>query len=589
MTPAAAPARALPAPPAPRTVAAPERRRPARPVVAPAAQRPIVIHVPRPRLTWSPWTVSAALITLALWVPILMVARGVLAPAGETWEHLARTVLPGYVATSVLLALGACALAVVVGAGTAWLVATCAFPGRRFFEWALVLPLSVPAYVAAYTYAGMLDVAGPVQLAIRTLFPSLADRFLHVQVAGLGVAILIFAGVLYPYVYVAARTSFLRQSRTALEASRVLGRSAAGTFFRIALPLARPALVAGASLVVLEVLNDYGAVKYLGVTTFTTGIFRAWFGLGDLSAAIRLAAFLLLVVFAVLSLERMQRGRSSVSPSAETERPLEPYRLRGWAAAGAFAACAVPVLFGFLIPVAQLGYWAALTAGRVVNGEFLLLLARSFALALGAAALAVVLALVIAYAARLGRSTFVRGLARVAVLGYAVPGAVIAVGVLVPLGALDRALGGAVQAITGTAPGLLIGGTVLALIYAYSVRYLAVAYLPVEAGFERECRGLDEASRCLGVPPLATLRRVGLPLLRGALAGALILVFVDVLKELPLTLVLRPFDFDTLATRAYQLASDERVAESASAALVLIAAGVPAIIGANRLFGRSRR
>src|SRR5690606_9521319 len=311
---------------------------------------------------------------------------------------------------------------------------------------------------------------------------------LHVQVAGFGVAVVIFAATLYPYVYVGARGAFTRQSRTALEASRVLGRSGPSTFFRIALPLARPALVAGTTLVALEVLNDYGAEKYLGVTTFTTGIFRAWFGLGDLDAAIRLAAFLLLVVFVVLSLERLQRGRRSVAPSVESERPLEPYRLRGWAAAAAVAACAVPVLFGFLIPVAQLGYWAALTAGRVVNTEFVLLLTRSFALALGAAALAVVLALVIAYAARLGRSALVRGLARVAVLGYAVPGAVIAVGVLVPLGMLDRALGGAVHAITGTAPGLLIGGTVLALVYAYSVRYLAVAYLPVEAGFERECR-----------------------------------------------------------------------------------------------------
>src|SRR5690606_33728105 len=240
-----------------------------------------------------------------------------------------------------------------------------------------------------------------------------------------------------------------------LEASRVLGRSAASTFFRVALPLARPALVAGASLVVLEVLNDYGAVKYLGVSTFTTGIFPAWFGLGDLDAAIRLAAFLLLVVFAVLTLERLQRGRRSVAPSAEMERPLEPYRLRGWAAAAAFTACAVPVLFGFLIPVAQLVYWAARTAPRVVDAEFVAMLARSFALALGAAALVVALAVVIAYAARLGRSALVRGIARVAVLGYAVPGAVIAVGVLVPLGALDRALGSIVQAITGASPGLV--------------------------------------------------------------------------------------------------------------------------------------
>ena len=586
MSPTAAPARATVAPARARVIDRPDRLPVERPAPARAGQRAVPLRVSLPRLAWSPWTLAAALVTLVLWVPVLVIARGVLAPAGEAWAHLVRTVLPGYVATSALLAFAAGLLALVVGVGTAWLVTACAFPGRRLFSWALVLPLSVPAYVAAYTYAGMLDVAGPVQRVIRTLFPALADRFLHVEVAGIVPAILIFAATLYPYVYVAARASFLRQSRTALEASRVLGRSATGTFFRIALPLARPALVAGVSLVVLEVLNDYGAVKYLGVTTFTTGIFRAWFSLGDLDAAIRLAAFLLLFVFAVLSLERMQRGRARVSPSSETQRPLEPYRLRGGAAAAAVVACAIPVLFGFAIPVAQLGYWAALTAHRVVDAEFVLLLARSFALALGAAALAVLLALVIAYAARLARTPLVRGLARVAVLGYAVPGAVVAVGVLVPLGALDRALGGAVHALTGSAPGLIIGGTVVALIYAYAVRYLAVAYLPVEAGFERECRGLDEASRCLGVPPLATLRRVGLPLLRGALAGALILVFVDVLRELPLTLVLRPFDFDTLATRAFQLASDEQVAESANAALVLIIAGIPAIIGANRLIGR---
>src|SRR5690606_33775235 len=300
--------------------------------------------------------------------------------------------------------------------------------------------------------------------------------------------------------------------------------------------------VAGTTLVALEVLNDYGAVKYLGVTTFTTGIFRAWFGLGDVDAAIRLAAFLLLTVFAVLAFERLQRRGRRIEPAAESERPMHRYQLGGIAATAAFLVCALPVLIGFVLPVAQLGYWAALTAGRVVNLEFVLLLARSFGLALGAAVLAVCLAVVISYAARLGRSPVVRGLAHVAVLGYAVPGAVIAVGVLVPFAALDRALGGAVQAMLAGfgvglsgGPGLILSGTVVALIYAYAVRYMAVAYLPVEAGFERECRGLDQASRTLGAPPLATLLRVGLPLLRPALLGATMLVFVDLLKELPLT------------------------------------------------------
>jgi len=539
---------------------------------------------------WTGWTTAAVLITLVLWVPVLIVARSVLDPAGETWSHLARTVLPGYVLNSAGLALAAGLLALVIGTATAWLVTACSFPGRRIFEWALVLPLSVPAYVAAYTYSGMLDVAGPVQLLVRTLIPSLGDRFLHVQVAGFGVAVVIFAATLYPYVYVGARGAFTRQSRTALEASRVLGRSGPSTFFRIALPLARPALVAGTTLVALEVLNDYGAVKYLGVTTFTTGIFRAWFALGDLDAAIRLAAFLLLTVFTVLAVERFQRRGVRTEPTAEAERPMHRYELRGVSAVVAFLACALPLLIGFVLPVAQLGYWAALTAGQVVNMEFVVLLARSFGLALGAAVLAVCLAVVISYAARLGRSPAVRGLAHVAVLGYAVPGAVIAVGVLVPFAALDRALSGAVKAMlagfgvgVSGGPSLILSGTVVALVYAYAVRYMAVAYLPVEAGFERECRELDQASRTLGAPPLATLLRVGLPLLRPALLGATMLVFVDLLKELPLTLILRPFNFDTLATRAFQLASDEQVAESACAALVLIAAGILPVFGLNRL------
>lgn len=536
------------------------------------------------------WALAALVVASLLWIPILVVGAHVLTPAGETWSHLVDTVLFRYIGNSALLVAGTVALAFTIGVGAAWLVTATEFRGRRIVESMLILPLAVPAYVAAYTYAGMLDVTGPMQRIVRALVPALSDSVLHIPVAGPKAAMLIFALVLYPYVYVIARASFRRQSRTVLEASRVLGRSAWSTFLRVALPLARPAVVAGLVLVALEVLNDYGTVRFLGVTTFTTGIFRAWSGMGDLDAAVRLAGMLLLFVLAVLLIERVQRGRRRTDAGIETDMPMRRWELRGARGAAAFLFCALPILFGFLVPVAQLAYWAVRTASRVVNAQFVQLVINSFSLAIGAALLGVGLALVVAYATRVVNGRAVKAAARVAVLGYSVPGAVIAIGVLAPLSALDRGLGFMSASVFGISTGVLLGGTVAALVYAYAVRFMAVAYLPIEAGFDRECRDLDAASRTLGVGTTGTLRRVGLPLLRAALLGAAILVFVDVLKELPATLILRPFNFDTLATKAFQLASDEQIAESACAALILIGAGVLPVIGLDRLLGgRSTR
>lgn len=541
----------------------------------------------RPR--WNSWTVTATLIALALAVPVLVVAAGAFSGSGETWSHLASTVLPEYVTNSVLLLIGAAALTLMIGAATAWLVAACEFPGRRIFEWALILPLSVPAYIAAYTYAGIFDVTGPLQRILRSAVPGWSERVFYLDIMRFETVVLIFGLVLYPYVYLIARTSFLGQSRTALEASRILGRGGWSAFFRVALPLARPALAAGVTLVAMEVLNDYGTVAYYGVPTFTTGIFRSWLALGDLAAAIRLATTLMLVVFLVLGIERIMRRGRRVEEGSGSHRPMQRYHLHGWRSAAAFAVCLLPLLLGFIIPVAQLIYWALLTAKQVVDARFLLLIANTFLLAVGAALLCVLLALLLAYAARLNRTIYMSFISRVAVLGYSIPGAVIAVGVLVSFGWIDRTLGGIIQQSTGYTVGLLLSGTLAALIFAYAVRFLAVALLPVEAGFERQCRNLDEASRCLGVSPFATLRRVALPLLRRTLLGALILVFVDVLKEIPLTLVLRPFNFDTLATKAFQLAMDEQIAESANAALVVIATGIVPIVWLNHLLSGEKR
>jgi iron(III) transport system permease protein len=534
----------------------------------------------------SAWTLAALVSVALLSLPLLVIAVGLIAPATETWTHVRTTVLSDYIVNSVRLVFGAGVLALVLGVSTAWLVTAYDFPGRRFFEWSLILPLAVPAYIAAYTYAGMFDVAGPLQRLVRAAVPSLADEFLYLDVMNIGMVTLIFGFVLYPYVYLVSRASFARQSATLLEAARTLGHGPAATFRRVALPLARPAMAAGVGLVAMEVLNDYGAVKYYGVSTFTTGIFRSWFGLGDLSSAIRLSAMLMVFVFALLAIERSQRGRAAFAGGRAPERPLLRARLTGRQALFAFALCAVPFLFGFAIPVAQLGYWAAGTALSVVDLSFVRLIANTFALAAAAAALCVAVALLLTYASRLNPRPWLRRVSRITVLGYSMPGAVVAVGVLVPFAWVDHRVDGVMQATLGIPTGLLLSGTLVALVFAYAVRFMAVAFLPVESGFTRICGRVDDAARSLGASPSCALRTVSLPLLRGTLLGAVILVFVDVLKELPLTLILRPFNFDTLATRAYQLATDELIAVSSNYALVIILAGVIPVVLLNRVVAR---
>jgi iron(III) transport system permease protein len=525
-------------------------------------------------LPWG-WTAAALLLVAALTVPLGVVALGAFRPAGEAWGHVATTLLPGYLLHTVILAAGAGTLAVVLGVGTAWLVTMCHFPLRGLFHWALVLPLAVPAYMAAYTYAGMLDVTGPVQRAVRWAMGGAPDAFLYWNVMRIEVLILIFGFVLYPYVFLLTRSLFEGRSGRALEAARTMGRGPWAIFFQVALPLARPAVVAGLALVLMEVLNDYGAVAYYGVTTFTTGIFRSWFGMGDLDTAIRLSAILMLVVLAVLGLERWQRGRARYEETGGA-RPVTRYRLRGWWAGAAVAFCALPLLLGFLLPVAQLGLWGLRTAPEVVGWDFLRLARNSFALASGAALLCVGVAVVLAYAGRLDRTPLTASAAKLAMLGYSVPGAVVAVGVLVTALALDRTL-------TGGAALVLTGGLGV-LMFAYVVRFMAVGYLSVEAGFTRIGSNLGAASRTLGSSPLRTLARIELPLLRRALLAAGVLVFVDVLKELPLTLILRPFNFDTLATRAFELASIEQVAQSAPAALLVIGTAAVVVAALHRTF-----
>ncbi|MCI0353415.1 MAG: iron ABC transporter permease, partial [Acidobacteria bacterium] len=401
-------------------------------------------------------------------------------------------------------------------------------------------------------------------------------------------AILMMSLVLYPYVYLLARAAFLEQSVCVLEVSRTLGCNAWESFARVALPLARPAVIAGLSLALMETVADYGTVQYFGVSAFTTGIFRTWLGLGEPVAAAQLSALLLLFVFLLRSLEVWSRKQAGYHHTSGRYRPLPRYPLRGWQALAALIACGGPLLFGFVLPGAQLLAWALATAHRMVDASFVALVWHSAVLALATALLALFLALLMGYGKRQFPSLPVSFAVRCAALGYAIPGTVVAVGVMLLLGWSDNALAGWLQKHLGISAGLLLSGTVAALVFSYLVRFLAISMQTVEAGLGKIGHNMDDAARSLGLGPLRALRRVHLPIMRGSLLTAVLLVFVDVLKELPATLILRPFNFNTLAVRAYELANQERLADASTAALAIVLVGVLPVILLSRSISRSR-
>ena len=533
--------------------------------------------------------VSAAVAAL-VGLPVASVLTHILSRGtGATWSHLAATVLPEYVANTLLLCFAVGLGVIVVGVATAWLTTMHEFPGRRIFEWALVLPMAMPAYVLAYVYTDFLQFVGPLQSFLREFFGWSKADYWFPEVRSLGGAVAMFVFVLYPYVYLLTRTAFSERASGMLEASRTLGLGPWRSFFRVSLPLARPAIVAGATLALMETLADYGTVSYFGVQTFTTGIYRAWFSLGDRIAAAQLAAALLAFVIVLLLLEGRSRGRSRFHNTSGRRHPLVGRRLSGWRGGLAIATCALPLGIGFLLPAYLLLRLALGEGDDSFGAQFSTLARNSFLLASLTALIAVALAVLLAYGARLSKGLLAPALNRLVGLGYAVPGSVIAVGVLIPVTRLDHWLAEQWQNWSGDNPGLLITGGIAALLYAYLVRFLAVALQSVGTSLAKITPSMDDAARSLGLGQSATLRRVHLPILRGSLLTACLLVFVDVMKELPATLVMRPFDFDTLATQAYTLASDERLAEAASVSLAIVAVGLLPLIVLSHQISRRRR
>lgn len=535
------------------------------------------------------WTVAIIGLALLLALPVVVVFGHVFLPAGEVWQHLVDTVLADYIVNSLLLMAGVAVGTLIGGVGCAWLASICSFPGRSVFEWALLLPMAMPAYIIAYTYTGLLDYAGPVQSLLRSLTGWGYGDYWFPDIRSLGGAVVMMSLVLFPYVYLLTRATFLNQSICVLDVARTLGNGPWRTFFSVALPLARPAIVAGLSLALMETLADYGTVQYFGVPTFTTGIFRTWYGLDSVVAASQLSAILMVFVFVLIIVESGSRRHARFHQTSQRHQDIRRIRLTGWKAAAAFLFCGFAVLFGFVLPAAQLAWWSVVVAEAPIDGRFLRLLGNSILLAGLAAVLSVVLALFLGYGRRLHRSKPVQAAVRLAGMGYAVPGTVIAVGVVIPFAWFDNTVDAFFRATFGVSTGLILNGTLAALLFAYVVRFLAVSLQAVNAGLDRVKPSLDEAGRSLGYRPLEVVRRVHVPMLTGSLLTALLMVFVDVLKELPATLILRPFNYNTLAVRAFEMASDERLAEAGPASLAIVAAGIVPVILLSRSITRTRR
>ncbi len=524
------------------------------------------------------WPFGALAIALVVVAPVLAVIWLAFHPTENIWPHLMATVLPRYLINTVILAAGVGALSVAMGTGAAWLVVMYRFPLARFLDQALLFPLAIPAYIGAYALVDFLDYSGPLQGAMRLAMGwTSAKDYAFPEVRSLGFAMLVLAAAFYPYVYLLARAAFREQSGGTYEVARALGAGPWGLFWRVGLPLARPALAVGLALVLMETVADFGTVQHFAVQTLTTGVFSTWLNGDNAGGAAQLAGVILVLILGLIFVEQSSRRNARFHKPSRAVRPVVPVVLKGFAAWVALLACLVPLSLGFVLPVAVMlthalekpkAWLAPGLAQAVVN---------TLSVGAIAAVLTVVAATCLIQGLRLSRPSVARLILPLTALGYAAPGAVLAVGILIPLAALDHRLADAIMAMTGHDPGLLLTGTAVALVLAYMVRFFGIAQGAVEVAFGRVAPSLPMAARSLGQTAGGVLRRVYLPLMRGSISTALLMVFVDCVKELPATLMLRPFNFNTLSTRAYDLASLEKITEAAPAALLVIAFSLTAV------------
>jgi len=520
-----------------------------------------------------PWVVAAGTVALLVATPILVVVSSLVSPSPDIWAHLWETQLVELIWNTLILIIGVGFSVLVMGTGLAWMVTMYRFPGRALFEWLLILPLAIPSYVFGFVFLAIFDYTGPVQSWLRGLF---GPQVWFPEIYSYGGVTIVMTLVLYPYVYMLARAAFLEQAGATLEAARSLGARPVAVFWKVVLPLARPSLAAGLAFALMEALADFGTVAIFGYSTFTVAIYKVWFGMFDRGAATELASLLIFFTLGLYLLERTTRGRARFYQTEGTVRAAGPKRLRGWKGLLASSVALLVVGVAFALPVVQLLVWAMGSAEYEDRyPEFVL---NTLMLGVTTAALAIGAAVVVAYGLRLSRRRLVRIFARIANMGYALPGSVIAVGVLVPLAFLDNSLDALLQRSVGLSVGLVFTGSMFGLVFAYLVRFLAVGCQTVEASLVKVTPNMDMAGRSLGVSKGGVLWRIHLPLIRGGLSAAAILVFVDVMKEMPATLLLRPFGYDTLAVRVWQLTSESLWEAAALPALTIVIAGILPVV-----------
>lgn len=524
------------------------------------------------------WAIGAFLIAAIVLAPMLSVFWLAVNPTENIWPHLMATVLPRYLANTLVLMLGVALLTAGIGTGAAWLTTMYRFPGQRWLDYALLFPLAIPAYVGSYALVDFLQYSGPVQSTLREVMGwQTARDYWFPEVRSRGMAIVVLSAALYPYVYLLARAAFREQSGTSYEVARALGCGPYGLFWRVGLPMARPAIAAGVALALMETVADYGTVAYFNVQTLTTGIFSTWLNGNNAGGAAQIACIVLVVIFGLVGVERLGRRNARFHRPIRSARPVEPHVLQGPRALLATAACLLPFLVGFVLPVSVMAIHSLKSPEAWLSPDLFSALANTLVTGGAAAVITVGAAIFLVYGVRMAARPAARLVLPLTTLGYAAPGAVLAVGLLIPLAQLDHLQADAILALTGWDPGLLLTGTAFALILAYAVRFFGVAQGAVDAAYGRISPSLPMAARSLGRGPGGALRSVHLPLMRASVLTALLIVFVDCVKELPATLLLRPFNYNTLSTRVFELASLERLSEAAPAALLVMIVGLCAV------------
>ena len=519
------------------------------------------------------------LITLMIAGPIFAISWLASFPSVDIWKHLIETVLFRYTYTTIFLMIGVGIGTLLIGVSSAWLVTCCEFTGRKIYEWSLLLPMAIPAYIIAFIYTDLFEYSGSVQESIRLLFSwkSPSDYWFP-EIRSLWGAIFMMTFVLYPYVYLLSRVSFSEQSSTIIDISRTLGRGPWDTFFRISIPLARPSLAIGVSLVLMEVLNDFGTVDFFAIETFTSGIYDVWMNMDSISGASQLSVVLLIFVLLLLFTEKWGRRKQNFTNNTKIKKPIRRYDLQGYKNHISFFVCITPIFFGFIFPCLILIRDSFIFYDFGKNFEFLRIMSNSFLLSSLSAITATIIAIFLGYGQRIRKNRFIRGFIRFSSIGYAIPGSVLAVGVIISFGKIDEFL----NFIFGMTNEISLSSTLIVIIYAYSVRFLALSFGSIESSLSKVTPNMDFASRTLGMNPRNTLFKVHIPIIKKGVLASAILVFVDCMKELPMTLILRPFNFETLSTNVYQFASDELFEESALSALAIVLTGViPVIILSN--------